>query len=115
MKAEKGIYTVELNGEKIELQYNTYTLRLLSKLFGMDLEDTFNQIGNISKSIEVAINFIIAGASSFNDVVLTEKEACNIIDGLGGLSGERFIQFITFAISVYVPKESEGDDKKKVA
>lgn len=109
MEKELGVYQI---GD-VKLQYNTYTLRLLSKLFGLDLSETFEQIGNISKSIEIAINFIIAGAESYNDTKLDEKEACKLIDDLGGLNDARFLEFITFAISVYIPKVEDTEPNKK--
>ncbi len=114
MDNELGIYTVLLNGKEIKLQYNTYTLRLISKLFSKDLTETFNTLSNISQSIESSIYFIIAGAKSFDDAInLTEKDACNIIDELGGITNTKFVEFLNFAISQYVNVGKDEVKKKE--
>lgn len=113
MTEEKGIFEVPLKSGTLKLQFNTYTLRLLSKYFTKDLGETFAEIGNIQKVMDMVIAFVICGAESFNGEKLEDKKACSIVDELGGVNGKGTMELLNFAISCYMPKVADDEKKKE--
>jgi hypothetical protein len=79
----------------------------------LDLGGTFEKMGNLKDLTEFATVLIQCGYESYNDKEITEKEACLMIDSLGGVTGEKLSGLLQFAIGQYVNTESTKPAKKK--
>jgi hypothetical protein len=115
MLKERGYYTIELEGGKqIPIRFSTWTLVRFSELKGdISIQTLFELLGTGGATLKDFIYLIKAAAEcaalekdqSFSP---SEKEVCEWIDDLGGMSSEKFAELVTV-----LTKSMQGEESKK--
>lgn len=119
MLKERGYYTIEANGEQIEVRFCTWTFARFCELKGglslqamykLLLEDI--SIGDIALLILCAAEYV--KVKEKKEFTYTSMDATDWIDALGGVAGKQFTEmFNHIAGSMSDPTEKGQENHKE--
>jgi hypothetical protein len=114
----RGYYSIDYNGEKVEFFFKTWTLsRFCEKNGNMPLVDFFNLLGSNGLTLPQISDLLLCAVEygfvkNKTQFPYTDFDACEWIDGLGGIGGTAFTELLSKIAEAVIDSGAKEGKKK---